>query len=373
MEWYYAVKIAAKSLFDSNTRKVIIGIAIAIPLIIIIPFTIPVMLLSLPQSSFSDTTEEENKIIDTYRQYLVEYKSIVHDNIKKARSDFRKDGKTVKEVQINYPSLSVIMAYENVIHKDRYTSSKNSKPISKDEIFKFLDSCMSYELEGEVVVAKVKSPEDVGKFFTDSDDRNMFELIYMTLLTTDLDNTVPEVEFVDFDYNEAVAEIPYYNQYDPRWRNLPYGDSTIGVSGCGVTSMAMILTGLFPSTPVYPPEIANWSATNGYYVSGVGTAWSLFPALAQKYDLNMKIMSRNNPQEILDTLASGTPVVVSMSAGHFTRGGHFIVLKGIDSDGKIIVNDCGSYQNTEVTWDFSIILAESSTLSPSCFWSFTKK
>ena len=44
-----------------------------------------------------------------------------------------------------------------------------------------------------------------------------------------------------------------------------------------------------------------------------------------------------------------------MSAGHFTSGGHFIVLTGI-KDGKITVADCGSRQRTKQTWSLDLIV-----------------
>jgi len=48
----------------------------------------------------------------------------------------------------------------------------------------------------------------------------------------------------------------YYNQFDPRWRNVPIGNSgsTIGPVGCFVTSVAMVYT--FFGQPVTPDVIA---------------------------------------------------------------------------------------------------------------------
>ena len=47
-----------------------------------------------------------------------------------------------------------------------------------------------------------------------------------------------------------------------------------------------------------------------------------------------------------------------MSKGHFTTGGHFIVLRGITDAGKILVADPASYKNSEKEWDVGIFLAE---------------
>ena len=48
-----------------------------------------------------------------------------------------------------------------------------------------------------------------------------------------------------------------------------------------------------------------------------------------------------------------------MAEGHFTKGGHFIVLRGMQ-DGKILVADPASYQRSGQSWDLSIILDEAS-------------
>lgn len=49
-----------------------------------------------------------------------------------------------------------------------------------------------------------------------------------------------------------------------------------------------------------------------------------------------------------------------MLKGHFTSGGHFIVLRGVTSDGQIMVADPASYSRSQKLWDLSIILNEAS-------------
>ena len=61
----------------------------------------------------------------------------------------------------------------------------------------------------------------------------------------------------------------------------------------------------------------------------------------------------------MDALAGGKLVVAIMSKGHFTSGGHFIVLRGVQ-DGQIMVADPNSYARSEKLWDLSIILGEAS-------------
>ena len=65
------------------------------------------------------------------------------------------------------------------------------------------------------------------------------------------------------------------------------------------------------------------------------------------------------PQRILDALAEGKLVVAIMSQGHFTKSGHFIVLRGVQN-GKILVADPASYHRSGQMWDLSLILREAS-------------
>lgn len=372
MEWVMATKIALQSLFDEKTRKFIIGLVLGVVILLFGFLMIPTLLFSLPSMAFASENEAKD-MTNQYIDILVDYKHKVHEDIKNARRDYSNQGKKISEVKINYPTLSAVVAYENVLNKDKYKKEKvEALKLSKEQIFKFLDSCMSYVVEGETLVAKVKTSEEIANFFTSEEDRQMFIMVYETMKKTDLDNSVPDVPFSDFEYLEGGIELPYLSQRDKRWANKPYGSETIEQAGCGVVSMTMVLNGLIPNLDILPPELAEWSYQNGHYVDGVGTAWSLFGALADKYGLKMKNLSRNNPQAILDELAKGHPVVMSLDPGSFINGYHIMVLRGISSDGKIYVSDPWSYEKSQQTWDFALLLAESSSLSPSCFWSFSK-
>jgi len=51
-------------------------------------------------------------------------------------------------------------------------------------------------------------------------------------------------------------------------------------------------------------------------------------------------------------------VIAIMGKGHFTKGGHFIVLRGVTAAGKVLVADPASKIRSEREWDFNIILKE---------------
>lgn len=77
---------------------------------------------------------------------------------------------------------------------------------------------------------------------------------------------------------------------------------------------------------------------NRYYVGNAGQSWDIFPATAQHWGIKCYGLG-TSLQGMMAELAAGHPVIASMRPGTFTRAGHFIVLRGITEDGRILVND----------------------------------
>lgn len=86
--------------------------------------------------------------------------------------------------------------------------------------------------------------------------------------------------------------------------------------------------------------------------------WATIPGAAEGFGLQWESISTDDPQAVVDTLASGKLIVALMSKGHFTSSGHFMVLRGVTSEGKILVADPASKKRSEQEWDISIILDE---------------
>jgi len=163
---------------------------------------------------------------------------------------------------------------------------------------------------------------------------------------------------------ELLAEVPYFSQRDSRWRNAPYGNSTVRRAGCGPTSMAMVAASLGGynasidlnnDSILDPYEMCTWSYKNGYKAD-YGTHWSFFESIGNKLGLDVEQKSVREWKEVLDALEDGKLVISSMKPGHFTSSGHFIVLAGVSSEGKIIVNDPNSKSRSERTWDWTTII-----------------
>jgi hypothetical protein len=157
-------------------------------------------------------------------------------------------------------------------------------------------------------------------------------------------------------FTDGGMEVVYYSQLDERWAGIMYGtSSTIGAAGCGPTSMSIVISTL-TGRAHDPIELSRWSVANGHRCEGNGSYHSLIPAAAEGYGLSCE--GNLSAQGIVDALSSGKLIVAIMSKGHFTRGGHFIVLRGVTSDGKILVADPASHQRSQQEWDLSLIMNE---------------
>ena len=157
-------------------------------------------------------------------------------------------------------------------------------------------------------------------------------------------------------FSDSGMEVVYYNQLDERWANVMYGQSsTIGEAGCGPTSMSIVISTL-TGVAHDPIELSNWSVANGHRCEGNGSYHSLIPGAAEGYGLSCE--GDLSAQGIVDALSGGKLVVAIMSKGHFTTSGHFIVLRGVTSEGKILVADPASHRRSNQEWDLSLIMNE---------------
>lgn len=129
-------------------------------------------------------------------------------------------------------------------------------------------------------------------------------------------------------------KLPHYLQTD--YANVPYGSSNIAACGCGPTSFAMVASYL-TGTTITPADAVAWCG-NSYYVWGAGTSWSYFEAAAKHFGCGA-VRESYDANEVLKALSEGHPVISSQHAGLFTRGGHFIVLRGVENGNKVLVND----------------------------------
>lgn len=153
------------------------------------------------------------------------------------------------------------------------------------------------------------------------------------------------------------AEIVYYNQGDSDWAQQPYGKDTLDQYGCGPTAMAMAISSI-AKQDVNPAEMARWAYQHGYWASRSGSYLSIVEGTAKAYGLSVESFRSSDPDELRQAISSGRLGVALMSSGHFTQGGHFILLRGVTLDGDILVADPNSIERSLTTWDAQLILDE---------------
>jgi hypothetical protein len=165
-------------------------------------------------------------------------------------------------------------------------------------------------------------------------------------------------DFSGVSFTDGATEVQYYNQLDARWKDLSYGvTSTIGEAGCGPTSLAIVVSSLTDRI-IDPVQMCGWAYENGYLCEGSGSYHSLIPEGGRHFGLTVEGCTADEPQRIVDALSSGKLVIAIMGKGTFTTSGHFLVMRGITADGKILVADPASKNKSDKEWDLRIFLNE---------------
>lgn len=149
-------------------------------------------------------------------------------------------------------------------------------------------------------------------------------------------------------YKEYDDGFIYYSQKD--YKSFPYKsgvkNDNIAISGCGTTSMAMVLSTLLKDKKYNPAYTTNEACLNGY-CNSYGTDSLYFGYAAKKRGLKYKLfrnsdtqMTKENLSKVVTTLHNGGLAMVAVNAkSPFTDGGHFIAIRAIEKyDSKNLLN-----------------------------------
>lgn len=159
------------------------------------------------------------------------------------------------------------------------------------------------------------------------------------------------------------GQYPLLLQYDKRWGYGNYGDSVIAMSGCGPTSVAMVIAGLTGRNDITPYDIAKYAYENGYYENG--TSWDFFTKGVIKYGIIGKEIALSESVMVKE-LKKGHPIICSMRPGDFTTTGHLILITDYKND-KFKINDPNSKERSNKLWSYQTLKTQIKNL-----WSFTE-
>lgn len=160
------------------------------------------------------------------------------------------------------------------------------------------------------------------------------------------------------------GEVPALYQRDPAWADGTYAEDDFGTTGCGPTCMAMAYVALTGRTDMTPADMGAFSERLGCATPD-GTAWTFMTEGAAELGLVAEEVPADE-QSVRRALLSGSPVICSVGPGDFTSTGHFIVLAGIDEQGRLLVRDPNSPERTGKAWDFATVLGQCRAI-----WAYT--
>lgn len=254
-------------------------------------------------------------------------------------------------------------------------NEQNVALLNEDKIVQTMKDKMQYKLDpkykdgklvGYILVIYDMTPDELmDKLGFDDQQKTWAGLIADTISDSDYSAPVGSTDnSADADLYDIVftgrgnsKDVVYFSQYDSRWGSQMYGKTnTIAGAGCGPSSLAICISTLTNKT-VTPPEVCAWSVKTGHRCEGSGSYHSLIPDGAAHWGVPCRGIGQSKKQ-LVQALQNDKLVIAIMSQGHFTRGGHFIVLRGITSQGKILVADCASYERSQKEWDINIFLNE---------------
>ncbi|HJP81573.1 MAG TPA: phage tail tip lysozyme [Candidatus Saccharimonadales bacterium] len=151
-----------------------------------------------------------------------------------------------------------------------------------------------------------------------------------------------------------------YNQCDTRWANVPYGDSNACVSGCGPSAMAAAITAL-TKQEVTPKDTVPYASSRGLLVGG-GSSWNLPQVLGDHWGLKSKQIPATVGDINKVLQAGGLVIMAGKGAAPFTSGGHYILIRGVTTEGKWKISDSNGeigQTNSKKDWDAQPVLDKS--------------
>ncbi len=269
-----------------------------------------------------------------------------------SRDDIRENEGIVNEENLNILTSINELAIDTFIPKKELTLNNDLdnyqninpklKSDNKEELKKNIGSWIGENPKAKWIYENFDDLNNIDAYLAGNDE-DTIEFVYnMNNGLTNFPNTPGQS--VDLG-----RKTPYYIQWDNRWAYNDLGDRNIGISGCGPTSMAMILSRLKKDSSITPDKIAV-DAKN--YMGNEGISWNFFYDGAKKYNYKIEDVSLN--EEAMKKALDKGPLLVSVNRGYFTLFGHIFVIDSY-KDGKFLINDPNSIRNSKIEWTFDQI------------------
>lgn len=216
-----------------------------------------------------------------------------------------------------------------------------------EAIEKIKDLAVEFPQLAEVVEKESEYPDGILTSVANNPEMTDFACGYL-----EADGSVTD----GFTEKELQQAYPLFLQWDIRWGYYPYGITVMGDSGCGPTCLSMAIFYLTRNEEITPDVIGKYSMENGYYITDIGTSWALLDDYPALHGLNTAAILVDE-DAMKDELDKGNILICSTRPGHFTAGGHFIVIYGYDENG-FKVNDPKCVYRSNLNWSYDEISAD---------------
>lgn len=299
------------------------------------------------------TMREDNamNVVDLSEAQLKELRTVFWDMNQITVERETEDGETTTYV------LSKSLGYMDMVEKYHFTEQQIEllKEIMSDEYYAFWSNFISEGLGygGDNWTDVTTAPgddflEDIPLTDTDFDDDS--DYVPMSSSRSGFSGSSMKIpKIYQYDYKKTVCRIDGENK-------------SASSSGCGATSMCMVIHYLTGNTKPTPYLLFKWAYENGHY-NGKGLDHGAVSAMGKLCGVTGKWVGKDG-KKIVKALLTGHPVIAHMGPGTFTKNGHYIVLRGVTKDGKILVNDPASSSRTKKAYPLSTILKQGKTSTP---------
>ena len=161
---------------------------------------------------------------------------------------------------------------------------------------------------------------------------------------------------IDLTEEASMDSVPLFVQWDKRWGYEKYSGNFFAASGCGPTTLSMVVVYLTHNREASPLAVAKYSKEDGYSVDGSGSSWTLISEGCRHYGVKAKTVALDESRMKAE-LDEGHPIVVNVGPGDFTDTGHFMVITGYDDEG-FSINDPNSIEKSGKRWLFKNISSQ---------------
>ena len=161
---------------------------------------------------------------------------------------------------------------------------------------------------------------------------------------------------IDLTEEASMDSVPLFVQWDKRWGYEKYSGNFFAASGCGPTTLSMVVVYLTHNRDASPLAVAKYSKEAGYSVDGSGSSWTLISEGCRHYGIKAKTVALDESRMKAE-LDAGHPIVINVGPGDFTDTGHFMVITGYDDEG-FSINDPNSIEKSGKRWLFKNISSQ---------------